>query len=640
MIVSDNWLKSVYSDGSKYFVSNPLPVKGETVSISIQLAESAPVTAVFLMGKKNGVAFPLKMELIRTENSLKTYKADVTIWEKEYSYYFIISSSEGNFYYNQEGIFDFVPDSARNFIILTDYVQPQWVKNAVFYQIFPERFCNGDPSISVKDNEYSFDGHPAVQVKDWNAAPEDFDKAFCMDFYGGDLIGIKQKIPYLKKLGVTALYLNPIFYGATVHKYDCLDYFHVDPHFGGDEALKALVEELHANGMKIILDVSINHTGIANRWFNRDCTFFPKSEGAYNNPDSPERGYYFFDEKGNYKSWFNVSSLPTLNYQSEALKKRLYLDKDSVVKKWLRKPYEIDGWRFDVADTMARNDAIQLHHSVWPEIRKSIKEENPQGYILAEDWTDCKEFLKGDEWDSPMNYYGSCRAIRGFYGQPDFYNGDIPELRAGAKKWTASAFAECIVKFQASLPFVIRQNLFNLLDSHDVCRFHNDPSITKDFVRGAAIMLFTLPGCTNIYYGDEAEIDGRMNSLEGCRYPMPWNKDIESTDSYKLYSALCHIKQSSEAFIDGGFRFLWVRDYVVAFARFTKNELWISIASSDKKNRKITLDMSIFGSNFDNFCCPRVDALGEKLFAKKKNGQLKLKIPAGKGYLVKILPAK
>ena len=141
--------------------------------------------------------------------------------------------------------------------------------------------------------------------------------------------------------------------------------------------------------MKLILDVSINHTGIANKWFNRDGTFFPKNQGAYNNPDSEERSYYFFKEDNSYKAWWDVATLPTLNYTSQKLRNRLYRDSDSLVKKWLKPPYSIDGWRFDVADVMARNDEIQLHHEVWPEINASIKEENPQAYVLAEDWTDC-----------------------------------------------------------------------------------------------------------------------------------------------------------------------------------------------------------------------------------------------------------
>lgn len=633
----NDWKLSVYSDGSKYFVSNPLPKKGQIVTIALQLTKNSPVIHVFLTGKRNGTTRPLKMDLVGCKNGLNRYEAKVQLFEDEFSYQFFVVTKEKIYYYNQSGLHSNLQNEEHNFRILTNYSQPEWIKKAVFYQIFPERFCNGDPSLNVKDGEYTFDGYETKFIKDWSAVPEDYEKAHCLDFYGGDLVGIKQKIPYLKKLGINAIYLNPIFYAATVHKYDCLDYFHVDPHFGGDQALVSLVEELHKNGIKIILDVSINHTGIANRWFNRDATFFPKNEGAYNNPDSEEREYYFFSKDGkSYHSWFGVPTLPTLNYTSKKLRQKVWEGEDSLVKKWLKKPFSTDGWRFDVADVMARNDEIQLHHEIWPEIRKSIKEENDQAYILAEDWSDSTEFLNGDEWDSPMNYFTSCRPIRAFYGQTDFFLSNSEELSKIPAKLSASEVADWICSYYARLPYVIRQNLFNLLDSHDISRFHNDPSMTKDYVRGAVIMLFTLPGCTNMYYGDEAEIDGRMHNNEGCRYPMPWDKDIESTDAYKLYSSLCKLKTSSDSLSDGGFKVVYKEGDVFAFARFTSEELWFTIASSSKKDVKVKIPLLQFGSNFASDQKISLDFLGEKVNARAKNGILTVKIPAGKAFLLKL----
>lgn len=631
---NNNWLDSVYSDGSCNFVSNPLPKKGETISIKIRLKENSPVTSVFFRTKQNGIEVLKKMNFVEVKNGLAYYSVDIQVWEDELHYQFYLVADERIYYYTEKEITTYIPEETYDFKLLTDYEQPEWVKNAVFYQIFPERFCNGNKANDVKTGEYIFDGFPCVKIEDWNSVPEDYEKAHCLDFYGGDLEGIQEKIPYLKKLGITAIYLNPIFYGATVHKYDCLDYFAVDPHFGGDKALENLCSELHKNGIKIILDVSINHTGIANKWFNRDGTFFEKSEGAFNNPNSPEREYYFFDENNNYKAWWDVPTLPTLNYTSEKLRKRLYKDSDSLVKKWLKKPYSIDGWRFDVADTMARNDKIQLHHEVWPEIRKSIKEENPQAYILAEDWSDCSEFLKGNEWDSPMNYFSCGRPVRQFFGEEDIFNSRCPELRNLKYKMTAKDLSNRVTSFLMKLPFAIRQVQFNLFDSHDVPRLHNNPAITKDAYKGAVIMLFTLPGCTNMYYGDEAEIDGRITSNEGCRYPMPWDKNIEETSSWNLYSTLAKIKTSSPAFKDGGFKVLWDKDYVFAFARFTQDELWLSVCSSDSENRTIELPIDIFGNNFS--CVPECDVFAEKLNAKYKDGKMILEVPAGKSFFIKV----
>ena len=341
------------------------------------------------------------------------------------------------YFYTQNGITTYVPDFTYDFVILADYVQPEWVKDAVFYQIFPERFCNGDESNDVQDGEYARDGHPTIKMKSWDDPALTYQEGFCLDFYGGDLQGITRKIPYLKELGVTALYLNPIFTAPSVHKYDCLDYFHVDPHFGGDEALAELSKALHENGMKLILDISINHTGIDHKWFNKDGIWFDKSVGAYNNPDAPERAYYFFGDNNSYLPWLGVETLPTLNYTSDALREVIYRAEDSVLKKWLKPPYSIDGWRFDVANIMGRKDELQLSHELWPEIRQSIREVNPQAYILAEEWGDCGAYLQGSEWDAPMNYYGCGRVIRQFLGEPDLFMARNPILRQVPYKMTA-----------------------------------------------------------------------------------------------------------------------------------------------------------------------------------------------------------
>jgi alpha-glucosidase len=199
---------------------------------------------------------------------------------------------------------------------------------------------------------------------------------------------------------------------------------------------------------------------------------------------------------------------------------------------------------------------------------------------------------------------------------------------------TAKDLSNRITSFLLKLPFAIRQVQFNLFDSHDVPRLHNNPAITKDAYKGAVIMLFTLPGCTNMYYGDEAEIDGRITSNEGCRYPMPWDKNIEETSSWNLYSTLAKIKTSSPAFKDGGFKVLWDKDYVFAFARFTQDELWLSVCSSDSENRTIELPIDIFGNNFS--CVPECDVFAEKLNAKYKDGKMILEVPAGKSFFIKV----
>jgi alpha-glucosidase len=515
-------------------------------------------------------------------------------------------------------------------------VQPEWVKKAVFYQIFPERFCNGDPKNDVQTGEYSQDGFATIHMEHWEDPAMTYQEGHCLDFYGGDLAGVKEKIPYLKELGITAVYLNPIFTAPSVHKYDCIDYFHVDPHFGGDEALAELSSALHENDMKLILDISINHTGTSHKWFNRDGNYFDKSIGAYNNSDAKERAYYFFGEDNSYHGWFDNPGLPTLNYTSEALRDIIYKAEDSVLKKWLKPPYNIDGWRFDVADVFARNNEVQLSHELWPEIRQSIRAVNPQAYILAEDWGDCAPYLQGQEWDSPMNYYGCGRVIRQFLGEPDLFMERNEVLKNIPYKMTAEDVRERVMEHLAKLPYVMWENQFNLFDSHDVSRLHNDPRVNPDEYRGAVLFQFMLTGAASVYYGDEAGIDGVLGTNEGCRYPMPWSKDYTDTEIYRLYRTMAHLKAEHKALSEGGMKFLYAKDYIVAIARFCGEEIYVSVISSNPAPEKISLPVGAVGAD-----CPKgqEDVFGLPLTWKKLDEKrIELAVEAHKAYFFQCVP--
>ena len=596
-MLQEKWLESVYSDGSSFYVSNPQPSLGETVTVKLRLYEDAPVRHVYLRSVPNGVGQLTEMNRGPVINGLVYYTAELKINEYRVQYQFYILCDTALYYYNQLGITTYMPDQTYDFVLLSGYRQPSWVKNAVFYQIFPDRFCNGNPANDVQDGEYTLNGHPTLKIKDWSSPPLHYGEGFCLDFYGGDLEGVIEKIPYLKDLGVTAIYLNPIFLAPSVHKYDCIDYFHVDPHFGGDEALARLSDELHKNGMRLILDISINHTGTAHKWFNRDGLFFDKSEGAYNNPASVERGYYFFEEGSNdYSGWLGIQDLPTLNYTSQELRQIIYEDKDSVIRKWLKPPYNIDGWRFDVADTFARKDEVQLSHEIWPRIRECIHEENPDAYILAEDWGDCANYLQGKEWDSPMNYFGCGRVLREFVGAGDPYMAGNETLKRITYKMTPEDVKARVMQHLAKLPFVFWQNQFNLIDSHDVPRLHNYIEVNSEEYRGAVIMQFMLIGTVSVYYGDEAEAQGWTSESDGCRATFPWNTDYKATATWKMYQKLMHMKAEDPLFSDGGQKFLYAGDEVLALSRFTTDRAFIAIMSVSENDKTVRLPLSVLGA--------------------------------------------
>lgn len=629
----EQWLESVYSDGTECFVSNPQPELFETVTIWIRMYEDAPVRHVFLRTVPNGAELLIEAEKRKTEHGLAYYGAELKITESRMQYQFYLACDDVIYFYNQKEITTYIPDQTYDFVLLADYRQPSWVKRSVFYQIFPERFCNGNPDNDVKDGEYRLNGHDTIRMKNWEEKPLEYEKGFCLDFFGGDLEGIREKIPYLKSLGITAVYLNPIFVAPSVHKYDCIDYFHVDPHFGGDEALAELSKALHDNGMKLVLDISINHTGTAHKWFNRDGLFFDRSEGAYNNPDSQERKYYFFEENGQgYLGWNGVSDLPTLNYTSEALRNIIYKDENSVIRKWLKPPYNIDGWRFDVADVFARNNQIQLAHEIWPELRKSIREENAEAYILAEDWGDCAGYLQGKEWDSPMNYYGFGRVIRQFLGEPDAFIDRNPILRKVPYKMTGEDVQARVMEHLSKLPYVMWQNQFNLFDSHDVPRLHNNPKVNREEYRGAVIFLFTMIGAASVYYGDEAEIEGWTETVEGCRCPMPWQKPFEQTETYRMYRKLAHLKTEKKAFSEGGMKFLYAKGQIVALARFYEDEIYVAVLSVSRQAETIRLPLGSIGGAVPK---GNTDLFGRTLSYKRLDERsIALTVEAHQSYLM------
>ena len=632
----EKWLESVYSDGSSYFVSNPEPELGEEVAVRIRMYDDAPVRHVIVRAIPNGIEHLAEAKKYKVEHGLAYYEAKLKMTEPRMQYHFYLICDDIIYYYTQLQITTYIPDHTYDFVLLTNYRQPKWVKSAVFYQIFPERFCNGDPSNDVQTGEYKMDGHDCTHMASWSDRPLQYEQGFCMDFFGGDLKGIQDKIPYLKGLGVTALYINPIFEAPSVHKYDCIDYFHVDKHFGGDEALAELSKALHENGMKLVIDISINHTGIGHKWFNRDGLHFDKSIGAYNNPDSEERSYYFFKPGTNeYKAWAGVDTLPTLNYTSDALRNIVYRGENSVIRKWLKPPYNIDGWRFDVADVFARNDEIQLAHEVWPELCAAIKEENPQAYILAEDWGDCGHYLQGGEWDSPMNYYGCARVLRRFIGLPDPFGERNELVREVQIKYnmTAQDVKARVLQHLAKIPFVVAQNQFNLIDSHDVSRVHNHDSVTRDAYRAAVILQFMLVGTPSIYYGDEAAVDGWTENNEGCRFPMPWHRDFQNTEHFRFYQTLAHLKLEHDAMKEGGMKFLYAEGRSIVLARFDDREALVAVVSGEDEERTIPVALGSIGAVLP---ADHRDIFGDAFeSAEADDRTAEITVPAGKSYLIR-----
>lgn len=589
-------LNSVYADSTKFYVSNPYPKKGETITIGLRIRQNDLIDKIFLRYKKQGIEVVEEMTCTRQENGLAYFEAQALCLDKELSYLFYLATADQIYYYSQQRVTDYVPDESKNFRIFTDYQAPSWLAETVFYQIMPDRFANGRAELTHKETDYTYQGHQPM-IMDWADAPLEYDQTFTMDFYGGDLWGIVDKLDYLQELGINGIYLNPIFTSPTHHKYDALDYFEIDPSLGGEEALIALSDEMHRRGMRLILDISINHTSSSSKWFNKTGEFYDRSIGAYHNPHAPEREFYFFDENNHYRSWFGVETMPQLNYGSQKLRDIIYRNHDSVLKRYLKPPFNIDGWRFDVADVMARNEELDVYHEVWREIYAAIKETKEDAAIIAEEWSDAWYMYDAEQWDTTMNYFQAARPLREFAGGGDLFIEREPYLATIKPQPNAHALGHRILQFMDKVPSQIQYQMFNLIDSHDVARIYTVPGVTKEAYMGASLMLFGLPGATNIWYGDEKFLEGRHQTVEGARYPMNWSDALlaDQQEIFDLYRFLCHLKANEAALQWGGFKMVQMEGNVVAFTRFTDEKVYLFVWSQSEQEVSMSLNLADYG---------------------------------------------
>ncbi len=368
---------------------------------------------------------------------------------------------------------------------------PDWAQDAVFYQIFPDRFAKSDRVAK-----------PAG-LEPWGDPPS------VHGYKGGDLLGVAEHLGHLEALGVTALYLNPVFQSASNHRYHTHDYHHVDPMLGGDSALRELLDAAHDRGMRVVLDGVFNH---ASRGFLQFSDILENGEqSAYLDwfrihrfPLDPYGG----GEPG-YDAWWNLPALPKLNTATPAVREFLW----EVGERWLA--FGADGWRLDVPNEID-DDAF------WREFRRRCRAVDPACYLVGEIWVDAERWLAGDQFDAVMNY-PLARAIYGFVGRG---LAETEVARSGLKRVTqldARAFAEAVTGLHERYPRAIAHAQMNLLDSHDTPRALTILRGDRAALRLAYLLLFTLPGAPCIYYGDEIGLEGGHDP--GSRNAMPWSDE-------------------------------------------------------------------------------------------------------------------
>ncbi len=536
---------------------------GETVTLRLRADSELELGGVFLRTAPEGEQVMTPARLESREGCCQWWEVAVELSVPRLGYRFLVQTSQGPWWLSAAGVTRHTPTDATDFRLVPAHPGPRWVPESVFYQIFPDRFAVGNPENRVREGEYLLDGEP-VLARRWEEPPTP--GAGAREFYGGDLPGITSRLDHLQELGVNALYLNPIFTAPSNHKYDVADYENVDLRLGGNRALVDLRRALQERGMRLVLDVVPNHCGVENPWFQR----------AQADPDSPEAGFFTFRKHPHdYECWLGHRSLPRLDYRNPLLLERMVSGQEAVLRRWLRPPFSLDGWRLDVANMLARQGLSQMGHKVGRAIRRAIKAENPEAWILGEHFFDGTAHLQGEELDGVMNYRGFMiplwqwlvgSDLAGFEGRPWGDRTFLPTASLAAQ-WTA---------FRAAVPESLALQNMNLLGSHDTPRVLSMAGGDRRLVQVAAAILFTWPGTPCLFYGDEVGLGG--GGAPDSRLPMPWEPvrwDLQTLDSFRR---LCRLRRRHEALSRGAVQVLLAEGGTLAFLRESPEERIVVVA--------------------------------------------------------------
>jgi alpha-glucosidase len=603
---------AIFSDGTIQYRIPWEPDINDVVKILIRTGKNNVENVNLITGKET-----IDMKKAFSDSLFDYYEGSISLSSDKVSYFFEIKADNTSYYYNQEGVVSEI-HSNYNFVITPGFFTPDWAKGAVFYQIFVDRFYNGDRTNDVEDREYIYNGEGTKKVVDWSKYPA---VDGVREFYGGDLLGVIKKLDYLKDLGIEVIYLNPVFVSPSNHKYDIQDYDYIDPHFGviledgGDvlpdgvntnlqatkyrkrvtdeKNLEAsnqlfihLVEEIHKRGMKVILDGVFNHCGSFNKWLDREGIYQLSdayASGAYSNNNSPYHNFFhFLDSEGtniHYEGWWNYDTLPKLNYEGSS---ELYNYIMNVGKKWVAPPFNCDGWRLDVAADLAHS--YEFNHKFWKDFRKSVKKANPNALILAEHYGDPSSWMEGDEWDSVMNYDAFMEPVTWFLTGMEKHS---DEFRSGLIG-KSDAFFDSMKHYMSRFPVNSLLVAMNELSNHDHSRFLTrtngtvgrignlgplaaEANINKGIMKAAVTIQMTWPGAPTIYYGDEAGLCGWTDPDNRRTYP--WGK--EDWDLIQFHKEMIRLHTSYETLKLGSIYFLSGLQGVLSYGRFDRENQFI-----------------------------------------------------------------
>lgn len=543
-----------------------------------------------------------------------SYAAEVPLVRHEattrYAFRFVFDDAQA--WLDAAGLHPGESDRLGHFRHVAGYRPASWVWSQVVYQVFPERFRNGDPGNDPQDGAWEVLGRPIVR-RGWDELPQRGQGE--REFFGGDLQGVRQGLAHVSALGASTLYLTPVFLSPSSHKYDTSDYLRVDPHFGGEAALLALLEELRARGMRIVLDAVPNHSGDRHPWFDRLGEHQPP--GAYQGPSSPFRGRYVFsdpDDPDSYAGYAGVRSLPILDYADPGVVEDVYAGDGAFLRHWLREPWRIDGWRLDVVHMLGEGPGAARNRHHLRGIRRAIREENPEAFVLGEHFFDASEWLQGDQEDGAMNYAGFLRPMVAFWCGTDF--------RGAPEACDAAELDRRMTRSRARLPWPIALSQLNLLSSHDVPRFLHRLGGDVGACLGAHHALMAYVGVPCVYYGDEVGLMGGEDPDN--RRPFPWDPARWRQELLGPLRRLAHLRRRHPALAMGGYRTLLAEGDALAFVRELDGDAVLTVIH--RRGGGLRLDSHALG-------LPQrwTDVLSGEVLEAAADGTLEVLLPAAGG---------
>ncbi|GAB3801647.1 maltodextrin glucosidase [Humibacter antri] len=571
------------------YVSNPAPHLGDTIRVRVRIPHAfGPVRAV--RTRSNPDHEPRFTDAALLGGAERTaarvgggsgwdwWEAPIDVENPVHGYRFLITRGDGSsVWLNATGLWTTETLDVDDFRLVAYDAPPDWARSSVLYQVFPDRFARSAAAGLRQAPDW------AIPAR-WADPVDDVPPGRSQQFYGGDLDGAAGRLDYLADLGVTLVYLTPVFPGRSNHRYDAASFDHVDPLLGGDEALVRFTAAAHARGLKVIGDLTTNHCGDGHEWFR----------AAHGHPDAPESDFFYWlnDEHTAYVSWLGVPSLPKLNWGSQELRRRFIEGADSVVAHWLKPPFSLDGWRIDVANMTGRYRQDDFNGEVRRIIRRTMVEVNPDTILLGESSNDAAPDFQGDAWHGAMTYTNFTRPVWGWLSKPNSASTYFGQPVGVIPSYTGHELVDAHTRYAAAFPWRVRLATMNALDTHDVPRFRTHA--LPGAVPVALGLSMTMPGIPVVWAGDEFGLTAEDG--EASRMPMPWQllddaaRDprvdaatgataAHAQEAHRLYRELIRLRREHPALNDGGFRWLHVGDDVLVFVREHADESVLVVAA-------------------------------------------------------------